>query len=95
MTELFADAYSGEVLSVSYTTDAIIRQSFPHIDVQACYKAADAYLLDCPKSRWPRNRRRFLINWAKREQACTLRNAEAWRLRQEAYEREIGVGGQQ
>lgn len=94
MRSLFP-AFRGELLEVSQETYARLKQWFPEVDLPSCFRDADAWLWQAPTRRKPRNVRRFLVNWVKRAKVCTLRNAEAWRLRQEAYEREIGIGGQQ
>jgi hypothetical protein len=61
------DAYRGAVLDVSLETDALLRKLYPEVDRQSAYRDADGWLVTCPRSRWPRNTRRFLINWLKRE----------------------------
>ena len=91
MTDLFS-AYAGEVLSVSYATDAFLRAHFPEVDASSSYRTADAYLLQCPKSKRPRNPRRFLINWFGSEKICTLKNAAAWQRKDEAVRRELAAG---
>lgn len=88
----FWDAYSGEKLSVSDETHARLRRLFPEIDLPSFYRTMDAYLLDCPKSRYPRNIRKFLITCARREKTCTLRASEAFAEKQDALRKEIYVG---
>lgn len=92
MANLFPDPYSGEVLTVSDATHALIGRLFPEVDRASAYREADAWLLTCPKSRWPRNHQRFLINWMKREKTRTLRASEAFALKDEALRRETRVG---
>lgn len=91
MPDLFS-AYAGEVLSVSYATDAFLRAHFPEADAPSCYRTADAYLVQLPKKQHPKNPRRFLINWFRSEKICTLKNAAAWQRKDEAVRRELAVG---
>jgi hypothetical protein len=60
-------AYRGHVLDVSLETDALLRKLYPEVDRQSAYRDADGWLVTCPRSRWPRNTRRFLINFFKNE----------------------------
>lgn len=90
--ELFEDAYSGEMLRVSWGTHERMKRLFPELDLPSYYRAMDAHLQACPRSRYPRKIRSFLIRNAKRETARTLRNAGAWRDREDALQRELRVG---
>jgi hypothetical protein len=92
VSELFEDVYVGYAMSVSPETDAVIGKLFPRLSRRDVYRAADAYLIDCPPSRKPKNYRKFLINWAKREDARTLKAAEAWEARDAAIRREVNHG---
>lgn len=66
MPGLFPDAYIGRVLAVSAETDAILRELFPEVDISGEYREADGWLLTHNRKTWPRNRRRFLVNWMKK-----------------------------
>lgn len=91
MSELFP-AFSGDKLVVSDSTHAYMLRHFPHLDLQGFYRAMDSHLEICPKSRCPRKIRSFLIRNAKRETACTLRNAAAWQERESAIRQETRAG---
>ena len=86
------DAYSGEALTVSLSTDAVLRRLFPEVDRPSAYREADAWLLTCPKSHKPRNCKRFMLNWFKREKTRTLRASLAFAEREEALRKEVRVG---
>jgi len=91
MSELFP-AYSGEMLTVSDATHARMKRLFPEVDLASFYRTMDAYLLGCPKSRYPRNIRKFLITNARREKICTIRGSESFAEKQAALRRELRVG---
>jgi hypothetical protein len=91
MSELFS-AYSGEVLTVSCETDGRIATLFPELDRPSMYRDADSWLLTCPKSRWPRNRRRFLLTWARREKTRALKASLAWAEKEAALRKESQIG---
>ena len=58
--------YRGHVLDVTMDTDALLRDWFHECDLQAEYRAADSWLATMPRKRWPKNKRRFLVNWMRR-----------------------------
>jgi len=62
--------YQGYVLDVTASTDKILADLFPNIDRPCEYRLADSWLLAKPRSRWPHNRRAFLLNWMRK---CTNR----------------------
>ena len=83
------DAYSGKCLDVSPKTDAEIDFLFPEIDRMSEYRYADAWLLTCPRSKAPRNIKRFLLNWFKK----AARDYEREFRKDLELRREINVGG--
>jgi hypothetical protein len=70
---LFPDAYNGRTLDVSAETDSILRELFPECDLPGIYRLCDAWILTCAPSRRPRNLKRFLVNWCKKEAAQVRR----------------------
>jgi hypothetical protein len=92
VSQLFEDVYVGYALRVSPETDAMIGKLFGRLDRRSMYRAADSYLIDCPPSRKPKNYRRFLINWARKEDARTLKAADAWAEREAVLQRELHRG---
>lgn len=69
MSTLFPEpdlAYSGYYLDVTQETHAQICRLFPDLAIAHEYRAADSWLLTCPRSRLPKNHKRFLINWMRR-----------------------------
>ena len=63
---LFPSVYSGRVLDVSPETHADLCHWFAEVDLSAEYRAADSWLATMPPKRWPKNKRRFLVNWMRR-----------------------------
>ena len=59
-------AYRGEVLEIDEETNSILAFLFPEVDRPSAYRDADAYLWAAPKSKRPRNHRRFIVNWLRR-----------------------------
>lgn len=64
---LFADAWSGRQLIVSMETHDLLAELFPEVDRPSSYRDADSWLLTCAPSRRPRNVRRFLVSWFRRQ----------------------------
>ena len=60
------NVYRGEVLEVDELTHAALRKLFPEVDLQSAYRDADAWIFAAPKSKRPRNHRRFIVNWMRR-----------------------------
>lgn len=58
--------YHGEILEVDEMTHAVLRKLFPEVDLQSAYRDADAWIFAAPKSKRPRNHRRFIVNWMRR-----------------------------
>ena len=70
------DAYTGRCLSVSYETDFVLRQLFPELEPLApYYRDMDAWLYNAPRSKRPRNIRRFATNWLRKEAKAFLRES--------------------
>ena len=86
--EGFDDPYQGLQLSVSAKTDAEIRFLYPELDVHGIYRDADSWLLTCAPKRRPKNVKRFLVNWMKRERQKSEREGR----KQEIVNRELNVG---
>ena len=62
------DAYKGRCLDVSFETDFALRQLFPDLEpLNIYYRDADAWIWNAPSSRRPKNVRRFLTNWLRKE----------------------------
>ena len=64
-TTMFA-AYRGRNLEVSPETHELLAEWFPLVDRSAEYRAADSWLETRPRRQWPKNPRRFMLNWFKR-----------------------------
>jgi hypothetical protein len=65
-SNLFPDedlAYSGYFLDVTQETHEQICQLFPDLAIAHEYRAADSWLLTCPRKKLPKNHKRFLMNW--------------------------------
>jgi hypothetical protein len=68
-TDLFDDgthAWYGYFLTVSWETHDQICKLFPDLAIAHEYRAADSWLLTCPRKRLPKNTKRFLVNWFRR-----------------------------
>ena len=89
MSDLFEDAYAGQVLIVTSATDCLLGELFPELHRWDEYRDSDAWLLANPLKR-PKQKgtKRFLINW--------FRKSEKQRLREERksldLRRELRVG---
>jgi hypothetical protein len=64
---LFEDAYSGRQLIVSRATHELLAELFPEVDRPSTYRDADSWLVTCAPSRRPRNVKRFLVTWFRRQ----------------------------
>jgi hypothetical protein len=64
---LFEDAWSGRQLIVSMETHELLAELFPEVDRPSTYRDADSWLLTCAPSRRPRNVKRFLVTWFRRQ----------------------------
>lgn len=84
MPELFANAYHGQVLSVSMTTDLLLAELFPEVDRHSVYRDIDAWLWANPKRRPKKLRHKFIVRWFMKEK----RRAPLY----EEARREIHVG---
>ena len=71
---LFGDAWSGRYLDVSHETHEFLAEHFPEVDLASAYREADAWLFHMPAKRRPRNLKRFLVNWLKKEKKFVARN---------------------
>ena len=85
---LFEDAYRGRILGVSAETHAVLRELFPEVDTHGTYRDADSWLVTCAPKRRPKNCKRFLVNWFKRERQKMARESR----KQDEVAREIFVG---
>jgi hypothetical protein len=73
---LVDDAFNGVCLDVSFKTDFILRQLFPDLEpLSIYYRDADSWLYNAPPSKRPRNIRRFLTNWLRKEAKALLRES--------------------
>lgn len=84
--------YQGYVLEVTAATDEVLAKLYPLLDRHSLYRAADSWLMNCPKNKKPKNARRFLHNWFRRSQNWQLANVKAWSEKEEAIKRETRVG---
>ena len=82
------DAYVGRELTVSDATHIEICELFPEVDVYPTYRDADSWLLACPARKRPKNVKRFLLNWFRKEKRAIRRQHE----KEDAVRREINVG---
>jgi hypothetical protein len=81
--ELFL-SFRGRVLDVSVLTHEFLLEHFPEVDLPGEYREADAWLWTRPRRHWPKNTRRFLVNW--------MAKAKHFRKRNEGVEAELHVG---
>lgn len=87
MPDLF-NAFSGSCLDVSLETDQVLRESYSQLDLDVIYRDVNAYLWHCAPSRRPKNVRRFLINWCRKDARQKARQAKMDAL----LMREVNVG---
>lgn len=65
MVNLF-NIYHGELLEVDELLHMAMRRLFPEVDLPSAYRDMDAWILQAPKSKRPRDQRKFVINWLRR-----------------------------
>jgi len=89
MPNLFElDAYVGRQLTVCDATHIEICELFPEVDVYPTYRDADSWLLACPARKRPKNVKRFLLNWFRKEKRALARENR----KQDEVRRELYVG---
>ena len=81
-------SYSGNLLDVTWETDALLAGWFPEVDRQSEYREIDSWLYHAPPRKRPKNIRRFLRNWFAKEKHRLEREA----LREAYRQRELRVG---
>ena len=60
------NVYHGEILEVDELLHAAMRRLFPEVDLPSAYRDMDAWIVQAPKSKRPKNQRKFVINWLRR-----------------------------
>jgi len=58
--------YRGEVLEVDELLHWAMQRLIPEVDLPSSYRDMDAWILQAPKSKRPRDQRKFIINWLRR-----------------------------
>jgi len=81
-------AYQGFKLAVPESMHARLSQLFCDVDVMREYRLADSWLIIAPRSKRPRKKMRFLVNWMRK-----VANRQAQDMQKEAAVRaEANVG---
>jgi hypothetical protein len=89
VTNLFEmNAYEGRELRVSDATHIEICELFPEIDVYPTYRDAESWINTCSPRRRPKNIKRFLMSWFRKEKRVLQRE----RRKQIEINRELHVG---
>lgn len=90
---LFA-VYRGQVLEVDELLHIAMKNLFPELDLPSAYRDMDAWILQAPKSKRPRDQRKFVINWLRRnkrrENAAEYVVSDGVRCRVTAADRRTG-----
>ena len=82
-------AYRGRCLEVSEEVLAAVCDFFPEIDVREELFQMDAWLYSRPRRQWPRNTKRFVMNWCSKAE----RSRQREQAKELALRRELMVGG--
>ena len=81
-------AYSGKCLEVSEEVLAAACELFPDVDIREELFQMDSWLYSRPKRQWPRNTKRFVMNWCGKAQRQIVRE----QAKEQALRRELMVG---